>query len=162
MSTHITLNLDGNYVNNTAIEQVLDTIRQRVFIDGEKISIQSTTYMNIVNKLESEFNSWINTLKIMQDNFEMTRKESYELGLNIQKGRTEEQRKQNIQAAIQKNYDVTKYQTQLDLLLEHLKKGYKLIHKTREAFTNQDIKYRLLDSDTNGNLFERIYLKEFT
>ena len=157
MSTHITLNLDGNYVNNTAIEQVLDTIRQRVFIDGEKISIQSTTYMNIVNKLESEFNSWINTLKIMQDNFEITRKESYELGLNKQKGRTEEQRKQNIQAAIQKNYDVTKYQTQLDLLLEHLKKGYKLIHKTREAFTNQDIKYRLLDSDTHGNLFERIY-----
>ena len=65
MSAHITLNLDGNYVNNTTIEQVLDMIRQKVFTDGEKISVQSTTYMNIVNKLENEFNSWIDTLKII-------------------------------------------------------------------------------------------------
>lgn len=153
MAVSISINLNNIIIqdNYQYTYKMLETIRQEV---SKGSNIDNFNFQAIKEQLEKQCNSWINKMNNLEKNFNQVRIKSYQYGLNKQSIR-EKSIDNTAMAKLQVSYN-----NYMNLILHHVKEGYKLLHLIRESFTNQDITYRILNRDTNGTMFEKIYSLE--
>ena len=134
---------------NIPVVDILDSLRKAIFEDKKALSINELNA--IIQRLEFEFETWKKELNALENTFNNIRIHNYRYGLN----------KSNIKKQIDETSILFEFQQHyynyLNKLRLHLQKGYILLSKVRETFSNQEITYRILDKDDNGVYFEKIY-----
>ena len=117
---------------NIPVVDILDSLRKAIFEDKKALSINELNA--IIQRLEFEFETWKKELNALENTFNNIRIHNYQYGLN----------KSNIKKQIDETSILFEFQQHyynyLNKLRLHLQKGYILLSKVRETFSNQEIR----------------------